>query len=195
MAPFGTLPAHALAWPRPTRAALEARAAAVAHEVVGDVFDLAQLDGGSAPWPDATFDTITTVAELCRFADLSVVAGEIRDHLRDGGKLVVVEPAARAGMVATARASLATWRRELRTLHLDRDVPWELHRCGWRFFRVERDTIPAAPWSLRFIAGGVCAPTDRRVPDPVAAARPHGTAEDDTPSPTSTGAPDERTTT
>ncbi|MEZ5133712.1 MAG: methyltransferase domain-containing protein [Acidimicrobiales bacterium] len=102
MAPFGTLPAHALAWPRPTRAALEARAAAVAHEVVGDVFDLAQLDGGSAPWPDATFDTITTVAELCRFADLSVVAGEIRDHLRDGGKLVVVEPAARAGMVATA---------------------------------------------------------------------------------------------
>ena len=107
----------------------------------------------------------------------------------------MVEPAARAGMVATARASLATWRRELRTLHLDRDVPWELHRCGWRFFRVERDTIPAAPWSLRFIAGGVCAPTDRRVPDPVGAARPHGTAEDDTPSPTSTGAPDERTTT
>ena len=122
-------------------------------------------------------------------------SGERLSSLARGGKLVVIEPAARAGMAATARASLATWRRDLRALHLDRDIPWELHRCGWRFFRVERDTIPAAPWSLRFIAGGVCAPTDRRVPDPVGAARPHGTAEDDTPSPTSTGAPDERTTT
>ena len=171
MAPTLTLPPHTATWPRPVQVAVARRAEALADQIVGDVWDLAELDGGSGRWPSGPVDTIVSIAELPRYADLSLVADGMREHLRPDGRLVLVEPAATAGLWATIRASLAA-RQLAADLHLDRDVPWDLHRCGWRFFRVERDQIPGVPWGLRFLASGVAGPMGGTVPrlvDPIGA--------------------------
>ncbi len=128
---------------------------------LGRVFDLS-IARGQAPAgtagatgslvvdaDDASFDSVVSVFELVRFADLPASVRELRRILRPGGEMWVVEPIGRPGLAAAALSWV--WSASPRTagLQLGRDVPAAVREAGLWITDVERFDLPGAPWPMR----------------------------------------------
>jgi hypothetical protein len=94
---------------------------------------------------------------LCTVPDPANALRIARERLAPGGKLVFVEH------VASEDASVERWQRRLTPLwravaggcHLDRRTAETIERAGFRFERMERETLEKAPGVLASVVRGV----------------------------------------
>lgn len=96
-----------------------------------------------------SFDAITSIVALPRFADVDAVARAVYRLVEPGGVVHLVEPVSHVGPMARFRATCWSVRPETRTHHLERDVPYAFRSNALPITDLERIAMPTRTWPLR----------------------------------------------
>jgi SAM-dependent methyltransferase len=121
----------------------------------GEVLDLDRPDAralvaGAAAGRrvEHTFSTALSVGQLVRFPDLAAAVRGIDRLVGPGGRLLIVEPVGRPGLVPLFLDSLWAAAPSIRGFHLARDVPAALRVTTFTLDDIERFTMPTPVTSL-----------------------------------------------
>ncbi|HEY6532194.1 MAG TPA: hypothetical protein VIY72_07815 [Acidimicrobiales bacterium] len=164
-------------FPATVEAELDRRRADLRADLGGDVLDLdrpearAEVARAAAGRPvERTYGVALSVGQLVRFPDLVAALRGIDRLVGPDGRLLLVEPTGRPGLVSLALQSI--WARTPRTrgFHLGRDVTAAVRATTFTLDDIERFTMSTAVTSLRHAvevhavrsAAAVVAPEPRR---------------------------------
>ena len=124
------------------------RAGTSAHDPEGvtrvdaDPEELSALDFGP-------FDTIVSLIRTPLVADLNRFLRTLSELLADGGRLLFLEPVARAGRTGRLLAISGRLGRAAGGLHLDWDLPAEIRALGMTITDLERFKVPTVSAPFR----------------------------------------------
>lgn len=80
-----------------------------------------EVEAGALPFPDATFDTVTTSLMLCTVPDPAATLAEMTRVLRPGGRIVLLEHVlAPNRLIAWLQRRVSPWQEQRMGCHLDR---------------------------------------------------------------------------
>lgn len=97
----------------------------------------------SAPFPDASFDTVVSTLTLCSVPDLDAGLAQIKRVLAPGGHLLFLEHVTSPGWRnRVQRACDPLWGKFAGGCHLDRDIPALLRAAGFAVTDCERFVMP-----------------------------------------------------
>jgi ubiquinone/menaquinone biosynthesis C-methylase UbiE len=102
--------------------------------------DLRSADAEDAlPWPDATFDAVTTTGVFHHFFHPEAALSEMRRVLRDGGRLILVDPCFYTPVRQALNAFLKVWPHDGDyRFYTPAEVAGVLERGGWTRVRWRR---------------------------------------------------------
>lgn len=97
-------------------------------------------DGERLPFPDATFDYVTSALVFCSIADPDLALREVARVLRPGGRLIQLEHTRTNHALPDVLLDLITplWATIAGGCHPNRDTPALLERSGWQLLRHDR---------------------------------------------------------
>ncbi|HEY0734969.1 MAG TPA: class I SAM-dependent methyltransferase [Herpetosiphonaceae bacterium] len=97
-------------------------------------------DGERLPFPDATFDYVTSALVFCSIPDPDLALREVARVLRPGGRLIQLEHTRTNHALPDAMLDLITplWATIAGGCHPNRDTPALLERSGWLLLRHDR---------------------------------------------------------
>lgn len=97
-------------------------------------------DGERLPFPDATFDYVTSALVFCSIPDPAQALREVARVLRPGGRLIQLEHTRTNHTLPDALLDLITplWSTVAGGCHPNRDTPALLERCSWQLLRHDR---------------------------------------------------------
>lgn len=97
-------------------------------------------DGERLPFPDATFDYVTSALVFCSIPDPAQALREVARVLRPGGRLIQLEHTRSNHALPDALLDLVTplWVTVAGGCHPNRDTPALLTGAGWQVLRHER---------------------------------------------------------
>jgi ubiquinone/menaquinone biosynthesis C-methylase UbiE len=106
----------------------------------GRAAEVRQVESGTLPFPDASFDAVVSTLVLCSVADVDATLREVQRVLRPAGKLVFLEHVAaedRPSRLVWQRRVEPVWKRIAGNCHLTRRTGEAIRAAG---FEVERET-------------------------------------------------------
>lgn len=97
-------------------------------------------DGERLPFPDATFDYVTSALVFCSLPDPAQALHEVARVLRPGGRLIQLEHTRTNHALPDTLLDLITpiWSRVAGGCHPNRDTPALLKNSGWLLLRHDR---------------------------------------------------------